>query len=106
VLVNNLFRYRSRFRKKSKFCYYRLLGSLQEFTRVYQLQPRKILFFPLKKRVIACYNSPRMDILVLSCYFVAGYVDWPNWTIRPEGPERLQSFLGGRHETVKKTTEE
>jgi hypothetical protein len=46
TLVSSLFGYTSRFRKKSEFCYYRLLDSLQEFARVYQLQPGKILFFP------------------------------------------------------------
>ena len=46
VVVRALFCYTSRFRKKSRFRYYRLLDSLQEFARVYQLQARKILFFP------------------------------------------------------------
>jgi hypothetical protein len=46
VVVNNLFSYTSRFRKKSKFCYYRLLDSLQEFVRINLLQPQKILFYP------------------------------------------------------------
>ena len=46
VVVSALFSYTSRFRKKSMFCYYRLLDSLQEFARVYQLQSRKFLFFP------------------------------------------------------------
>ena len=32
--------------------------------------------------------------LGLSCCFVAGCVDRPNWKIRPQGPERLR-FLRG-----------
>jgi len=43
-----IFSYTSRFRKKSKFVYYRLLDGLQEFARLKQLRIGKIFLEPLK----------------------------------------------------------
>ena len=47
-LTGRIFSYTSRFRKKTKFVYYRLLDGLQEFARLKQLRFGKILFEPLK----------------------------------------------------------
>ena len=46
MVVKALFRYTSGFRKKRRFCYYRLLDGLQECLRIHLLQPQEILFFP------------------------------------------------------------
>jgi len=47
-LTGRIFFYTSRFRKKTKFVYYRLLDGLQEFARLKQLRFGEILFEPLK----------------------------------------------------------
>lgn len=47
-LVGRIFSYTSRFRKKTKFVYYRLLDGLQEFARLKQLRLGKISFESLK----------------------------------------------------------
>ena len=38
-------------------------------------------------------RGARIGILILSCCFVAGCVDRPNWKIRPQGSERLLNLL-------------
>ena len=47
-LTQRIFFYTSRFRKKTKFVYYRLLDGLQEFARLKRLRFGEILFEPLK----------------------------------------------------------
>lgn len=47
-LTESLFQYTSRFRKKAKFTYYRLLDGLQEFARLRQLRLTKTHIQPLK----------------------------------------------------------
>ena len=47
-LARNLLKYTSRFRKKTKFVYYRLLDGLQEFARLYQLRFEKTQLKPLR----------------------------------------------------------
>ena len=47
-LTGRIFSYTSRFLKKMKFVYYRLLYNLQEFARLKQLRFGEILFEPLK----------------------------------------------------------
>jgi hypothetical protein len=47
-LVDRFFSFTSRFRKETKFVYYRLLDGLQEFARLYQLRLGKIPLKPLK----------------------------------------------------------
>jgi hypothetical protein len=47
-LVGGLFCFTSRFRKHTKFVYYRLLDGLQQFARLYQLRIGKIPLEPLK----------------------------------------------------------
>ena len=47
-LVRGYFCFTSRFRKKSRFSYYRLLDGLQEFARLYQLRLGKIPLEPFK----------------------------------------------------------
>lgn len=47
-LVSMFFCFTSRFRKKTKFVYYRLLDGLQEFARLYQLRLGKIPLEPMK----------------------------------------------------------
>ena len=47
-LVRGYFCFTSRFRKKSRFSYYRLLDGLQEFARLYQLRLGKIPLQPFK----------------------------------------------------------
>jgi len=46
--LKKLFCFTSRFRKKTKYVYYRLLDGLQEFSRLYQLRFGKIPLEPLK----------------------------------------------------------
>ena len=48
VVVRRLFCFTSRFRKKTKFVYYRLLDGLQQFARLYQLRLGKIPLEPLR----------------------------------------------------------
>ena len=48
-VVRRLFCFTSRFRKKTKFVYYRLLDGLQQFARLYQLRLGKIPLEPLRK---------------------------------------------------------
>jgi hypothetical protein len=47
-LASGLFSFTSRFRKKTKFVYYRLLDGLQELARLYRLRLGKITLEPLK----------------------------------------------------------
>jgi len=47
-LVSSLFCFTNRFRKDTKFVYYRLLDDLQEFARLYQLSQEKEPLEPLK----------------------------------------------------------
>jgi len=47
-LTGSLFSYTSRFRKKTKFVYYRLLDGLQQFARLKRLRFGEILCEPLK----------------------------------------------------------
>lgn len=48
--VKGLFYFTSRFRKETKFVYYRLLDGLQQFARLYRLGVGKIPLEPLKNR--------------------------------------------------------
>ena len=48
LLAKGLFSFTSRFRKKTKFVYYRLLDGIQEFARLYQLRSTKTKLKPLR----------------------------------------------------------